>query len=62
MDMHHLKLKFSEEAETLLTSLDNTLIALEKESSSESVAEVFRVMHTIKGASGMFSYDMVKKA
>ncbi len=59
MDMHQLKLKFIEEAETLLMSLDNILIALEKESSSESVAEVFRIMHTIKGASGMFGYDKI---
>jgi two-component system chemotaxis sensor kinase CheA len=59
MDMIRLKQKFIDEAESLLTTLDNILIDLEKGSNDQSVNEVFRVMHTIKGASGMFGYDKV---
>jgi two-component system chemotaxis sensor kinase CheA len=59
MDMHQLKMKFIEEAQSLLTNLDNVLIDLEKTNDSQSVNEVFRVMHTIKGASGMFGFDKI---
>lgn len=59
MEMNQLKQKFIEEAETLLTSLDNILIKLEKEANNNAVDEVFRVMHTIKGASGMFGFVKV---
>ncbi|HEX2934885.1 MAG TPA: Hpt domain-containing protein, partial [Bacteroidales bacterium] len=59
VDISHLKEKFIEEAEVLLISLDNTLIELEKEGNSNSVDEVFRIIHTIKGASGMFGFGKV---
>jgi two-component system chemotaxis sensor kinase CheA len=59
MDMNQLKLKFIDEAESLLTSLDNVLIELEKNDNPQSINEAFRVMHTIKGASGMFGFDKV---
>ncbi len=60
MDINQLKQKFIAEAETLLTSLDNTLIELEKDKGNEQhIGEAFRVMHTIKGASGMFGFDKV---
>ena len=43
MDLIHFKLKFINEAESLLTSLDNTLIELEKNNTSkELVGEAFR--------------------
>lgn len=59
MDISHLKEKFIDEAEVLLTSLDNILIELEKDGDNQSVNEVFRIVHTIKGASGMFGFDKV---
>jgi two-component system chemotaxis sensor kinase CheA len=59
MDISHLKQKFIEEAESLLTSLDNVLIDLEKSNDIQYVNEVFRVIHTIKGASGMFGFDKI---
>ena len=60
MDINQLKQKFINEAETLLTSLDNTLIELEKDRDNKQlIGEAFRVMHTIKGASGMFGFEKV---
>lgn len=59
MDINHLKHKFIDEAESLLTNFDNILIDLEKTSDIGKVNEVFRIMHTIKGASGMFGFDRV---
>ncbi|HOT15654.1 MAG TPA: chemotaxis protein CheA [Bacteroidales bacterium] len=59
MDMNQLKLKFIDEAESLLTSLDNVLIELEKTDDLQNINEAFRVMHTIKGASGMFGFDKI---
>lgn len=60
MDISHLKQKFIDEAENLLVSLDNTLIELEKDSASSAlIGEAFRVMHTIKGASGMYGFDKI---
>lgn len=59
MDMNQLKQKFIDEAESLLTSLDNVLIELEKNDDLQNINEAFRVMHTIKGASGMFGFDKI---
>ena len=60
MDLNQLKQKFIDEAESLLTNLDNVLIELEKDNSnSQYINEAFRVMHTIKGASGMFGFEKV---
>ncbi len=59
MDINHLKNKFIDEAESLLTNFDNILIDLEKTGDLGKVNEVFRIMHTIKGASGMFGFDKV---
>ncbi len=60
MDISRLKQKFIDEAEKLLTNLDNTLIELEKEKENEQlIDEVFRVMHTIKGSSGMFGFEKI---
>lgn len=60
MDISQLKQKFISEAESLLTSLDNTLIELEKDNkNNQLVGEAFRVMHTIKGASGMFGFEKI---
>ena len=60
MDLSHLKQKFIDEAESLLTNLDNVLILLEKDTTNSlHINEAFRVMHTIKGASGMFGFEKV---
>ena len=60
MDINHLKQKFVDEAENLLTSLDNALVELEKDyDNKQLIGEVFRVMHTIKGASGMFGFEKI---
>lgn len=60
MDISQFKIKFIDEATTLLTKLDNTLIAIEKDASSkENIQEAFRIMHTIKGAGGMFGCDKI---
>jgi len=60
MDLNQFKKDFISEAEALLTNLDNLLLELEKEPGSKHhVNEVFRVMHTIKGASGMYGFEKV---
>lgn len=60
MDITHFKIKFIDEANCLLTNLDNVLIELEKDPcNKQHINEAFRVMHTIKGASGMYGFDHV---
>lgn len=60
MDLSQFKQKFVEEADSLLAKLDNALIALEKDTSDiQYVNEAFRVMHTIKGTSGMYGFSKV---
>lgn len=60
MDILQFRQKFIEEAEDLLTQLDNDLIVLEKDPEDASkIDQVFRVMHTLKGSSGMFGYDRI---
>lgn len=60
MDISQFKQKFIDEAFTLLTNLDNTLIELEKDAGNmQFVNEAFRAMHTIKGASGMYGFEKV---
>lgn len=49
---------FFEEANELLESLEGYLLTLEESpQDAEIIAAVFRVMHTIKGSSGMFGFD-----
>ena len=47
------------ESTSLLDSLDNILLSAEEHGdlSTESVNEIFRIMHTIKGSSAMMSYN-----
>ena len=51
------------EARQLLASLEDILLEGEKERqlSSEQINEVFRIMHTIKGSSGMMAFDGLAK-
>lgn len=48
---------FIKEATTLIDSLEEILLDLEKDSNNHKrVEEVFRVMHTLKGVGGMYGY------
>lgn len=51
---------FFEEANELLESLEGYLLSLEENpSDKEIISAVFRIMHTIKGSSGMFGFDAI---
>ena len=47
---------FLEEAEEQLQLLDDEVIKLEKDSTEEGLATIFRAAHTLKGSSGMLGY------
>ena len=56
------KQKYIEEVNDLLNDLEGTMLQLEQQpASQENVNEVFRVMHTIKGTSGMYDFKTVEK-
>ena len=62
MDFSHLKQKFIDEVNDLRTGLDNDLVELEKNpESKQHIDQVFRTMHTIKGASGMHGFDKISE-
>lgn len=51
---------FAQEAEELLTDMENALLALEtKPDDSETINSLFRAMHTIKGSSGLFGFNPI---
>ena len=51
---------FSQEAEELLSEMEDSLLVLENTpDDSETINSVFRAMHTIKGSSGLFGFDRV---
>ena len=51
------------ENETLLESLEDTLLEGERQHSlnDEQINEIFRIMHTIKGSSAMMNFDSLSK-
>ncbi len=58
--MDNFKKKFIEEATDLLEGLEKSLLALEENPEDLSlIQQVFRVMHTLKGNSGMFGFEMI---
>lgn len=57
--MDRFKQKFIEEAKDLIDDLEKSLLALEDEESPDMIKEVFRVMHTLKGNSSMFGFDLI---
>ncbi len=58
--MDNFKKKFVEEAVDLIDGLEKSLLELEENPEDESIVQkVFRVMHTLKGNSGMFGFDMI---
>ena len=49
---------FREEAEELLSQLEDVLLELEtKPGDSELINAAFRAVHTIKGSAGMFGFE-----
>ncbi len=57
-DISQFKYLFVEEATNLLNSMESIILQLEENPENmDLVQEVFRVMHTIKGVSGMYGYN-----
>lgn len=52
--------KYLEEATELLADLEDSLLVLENNSSDkDSISQVFRIMHTLKGNSAMFGFQVI---
>jgi len=61
-DITKFKQLFIDEATNLLNSMENIILELEKNPDNlDLIQEVFRVMHTIKGVSGMYGYDAMSE-
>ncbi|MFP4091669.1 MAG: Hpt domain-containing protein [Cyclobacteriaceae bacterium] len=51
---------FFEDTRDLLKQLEQAILTLESEpEDQEIIEEIFRVMHTIKGAANMFGFDLI---
>ncbi len=60
--MEEYKARFSNEVSELLDGLESKLLALEKNRQDEdAIAELFRVIHTIKGTATMFGFSNIGK-
>jgi two-component system, chemotaxis family, sensor kinase CheA len=60
--MEQFKQKFIDEAIMLVVNLETVVLELDADSGQiEQVREVFRVMHTLKGVSGMYGFDAVSE-
>lgn len=58
--MDSFRKKFIEEAAELIDKLEVSLLELEKSPKDEAlIQQVFRVMHTLKGNSAMFGFDLI---
>lgn len=58
--MDNFKKKFVEEAGELIDKLEVSLLELEKNPEDASlIQQVFRIMHTLKGNSAMFGFDLI---
>jgi two-component system, chemotaxis family, sensor kinase CheA len=53
--------EYLEESRQLLSKLEQSLVALEKNSSTEEINNVYRYMHTLKGSAGMFGFDHIER-
>ncbi|TGK35066.1 chemotaxis protein CheA [Leptospira gomenensis] len=61
MDLSEVRDTFISESEELLSSMESSLLVLEKDpKSSNEIHSVFRAVHTIKGTSGMFGYEQIE--
>lgn len=59
-DLDQALITFTQEAKDLLAEMENSLLALEDSPcDSELINSLFRAMHTIKGSSGLFGFDIV---
>jgi two-component system, chemotaxis family, sensor kinase CheA len=62
MDISHLKKIFVDEANDLLSGLENDLLVLETQPDNKlHIDQVFRRMHTIKGASGIYGFEKISE-
>jgi two-component system chemotaxis sensor kinase CheA len=60
LDFDSIKERFFEEAQELLIEMESALLAIEdKPNDSEMINSLFRAMHTIKGSSGMFGFNII---
>lgn len=60
--MDNFKKKFIEEATDLIEGLEKALLVLEENPEDAGlIQQVFRVMHTLKGNSSMFGFDLIDK-
>ena len=60
--LEQFKQKYLEEVNDLLNDMEESVLRLEQNpSSEEEINQVFRVMHTIKGTSGMYDFKTVEK-
>ncbi len=60
MEFEQLKQKFIDEALGLITSLEEALLDNEGNLDNEdSIKQIFRVMHTLKGVSSMYGFDYI---
>lgn len=58
--MKQFKNKYIEDSTELLSDLENDLLILEKNPNNSSIIEkVFRAMHSLKGVSGMYGFDII---
>ncbi|HEX2920464.1 MAG TPA: chemotaxis protein CheA [Bacteroidales bacterium] len=58
--MDSFRKKFVEEAQDLLIDLENALIRYTPDSGNmEMIEHIFRIMHTLKGNSAMFGFNMI---
>lgn len=56
----HLEDAFKEESKELLADLEQTLLDLENDyENMDLIGKTFRILHTLKGSSGMFGFDNV---
>lgn len=60
MSLDEAKVTFIEEANELLQEMEEALLALESDPSNRELLDgLFRAMHTIKGAAGVFGFDAI---
>jgi two-component system chemotaxis sensor kinase CheA len=60
MDIEEVKKVFGQEADELLIDMEDALLALEDNpTDSEMINSLFRSMHTIKGAAGIFNFTHI---
>ncbi len=60
MSIDEAKQTFSQESEELLQEMEHALLSMEESpDDEENLNSVFRAMHTIKGAAGIFGFDHI---